>query len=535
MKKTDGQIHRPIPLVATEGTLMLGSRVPWRLSEFDHQVFEAFVPRDHHLRKALAAIPWDDFHEILAPYYSSNQGRPSEPPVLMLKLEYLRYHYNLSDRQVIERAGPDLAFRCFLQVDVNYLLPDPSSLCLFRGRLGQDGFRKVFRRVVGFARENGLVKDRLRLKDASHVIADIAIPTTLALVAQARDKLLAAAAPFEPVRIEGERVNVELLREANASRKAEERLLARVTHLREILAWADDLVPPDNASTNSQWQTFVRQREVAHKILADQEDPKAGDRIRSTVDPEARRSKHGEWYDGYLLDMTMDADSELITEINVLPANGGEAVDTIELVRQEEAAHGNDIQAISIDGVGFNGPLLRELEDPEDLAMNAFTPPPKERKTEIFTPEDFTGNEQQDAIRCPAGETSYRRERDHRDRGWIYRFTKTICQCCPMLDRCMTHPPKGAYGKTVRKTDYETEFRRAREKANTAEYEAVRQEHPKVERKLGELMNRHSGRHTRYRGRWKTLAHELMAGMATNVKRVITLLERPATQPVHGQ
>ena len=36
----------------------------------------------------------------------------------MLKLEYLRYHYNLSDRQVIDRGSTDIAFRYFLQVDV---------------------------------------------------------------------------------------------------------------------------------------------------------------------------------------------------------------------------------------------------------------------------------------------------------------------------------------------------------------------------------------------------------------------------------
>ena len=264
MNWTDDVAYRLNPLVATEGTLMLGDSVPWRLSEFDLRVFDQFVPRGHHLRRALEVIPWDDFHEILALYYSPDQGRPSHPPVLMLKLEYLRYHYHLSDRQVIERAGPDLAFRYFLQVDANYLLPDPSLLCLFRGRLGQDGFRKVFRQVVSFAREHGLVKDRLRLKDASHVIADVAIPTTLALVAQARDKLLAAAEPFEPVRVAGERANVELLREANASRSAEERLVARVTHLREILLWADGMIPPDDEADAPLWQTFLRQREVAH-------------------------------------------------------------------------------------------------------------------------------------------------------------------------------------------------------------------------------------------------------------------------------
>ena len=374
---------------------MLGDRVSWPLSEFDHEVFKAFVPREHHLRKALGVIAWDDFHETLAPYYSADQGRPSEPPVLMLKFEYLRYHYNLSDRQVVERAKTDMAFRYFLQVGVHYRPPDSSSLCLFRGRLGQDGFRKVFRQVVGFAREEGLVKDRLPLKDASHVIAKIAIPGTLALVAQGRDKLLAAAEPFEPVRVEGERINVELLREANASRKAEDRLLARVTHLREILAWADEMVPPDDATDNLSWQAFLQQRRVAHKILADQDNPKAGDRIRSVVDPEVRRSKHGEWYDGYLVDITTDADSELIMEINVLAANGAEALDTLALVRQEEAAHGAEIESISIDGAGFNGPLLRELEDPEGLAINVFTPAPKERETKVFTPEDFVEDERQ--------------------------------------------------------------------------------------------------------------------------------------------
>lgn len=66
------------------------------------------------------------------------------------------------------------------------------------------------------------------------------------------------------------------------------------------------------------------------------------------------------------MDIMMDADSELITATNVLPANGDEAADAVTLVKQEEAAHGNDIEALSIDKIGFQGPVLRELQDPED-------------------------------------------------------------------------------------------------------------------------------------------------------------------------
>jgi hypothetical protein len=448
----------------------------------------------------------------------------------MLKLHYLGYHDNLSDRGVIARAKTDMAYRFFLQVGIRGALPNPSSLCVFRGRLGVKGFRQVFDRVVRTAREHGVVKDRLRLKDATHVIADIAVPTALALVAQARDKLLKAAEPFAPLMVEGERVNLDMLRESTKAIKPQERLVARVAHLREMLAWVDEMAPPENAESNRSWQNLVVRRELARKILSDQEDPKAGDRIRSTSDPDARRAKHGDWYDGYLADISMDPDSEIITGVNMLPANGDEAGDTAELIREEEAAHGNDIEAVSIDGAGFNGPALRELEDPAGLAVNTFTPPSKEKETQIFTPGDFVEDEQRGVVTCPAGQTSRYREKDQRGHSLIHRFARSSCEGCPLVSKCMTHPPRGTFGKTVRKNKYDAEYRRARQKATTPEYAAVRREHPKVERKLGEVMNRHGGRRARYRGRWKVLMQELMACTAANVKRLVRLVCAPEAE-----
>jgi hypothetical protein len=112
-------------------------------------------------------------------------------------------------------------------------------LCIFRGRLGVEGHRAVFHAIVGQAREEGLVKDRLRLKDATHVIGDVAIPTTLALVAQIRDKLLTAAQPFDALRVEGERARIEMIHLCGKDQSDEQRLVDRVTHLREILGWVD--------------------------------------------------------------------------------------------------------------------------------------------------------------------------------------------------------------------------------------------------------------------------------------------------------
>jgi transposase len=500
-----------------------------RLSERDRWVFEAFVPRNHRLRKALEAIAWDDFYDELSGYYSPDQGQPAGSPVLMLKLEFLSYFHQLSDREVIARSETDLAFRYFLQIPQTEPLPEASSLSRFRGRLGSDGFRRVFDRLVGMARAHGLVKDRLRLKDASHVIADIAVPTALTLIAQIRDKLLAAAEPFDPLAVAGERIRIEMLRQQTDGGPAPQRLAARVTHLQDILAWVEQLPTPSDEEARDHWAVLQERRQLADKILYDQAHPDEGRRTVSTVDPEARRGKHGTWYDGYVVDLIMDADSELITQINVLPAGGDEAQDAVELIRREEAAHGNDVEALSIDGAGFHGPMLRELENAEGLGVNTFVPPKAERKTALFQPADFVQSPDHQHATCPAGQTSSYRQRNPRDTGWRYRFQQSTCAACPLISRCLPRMPRGPFGRNVDKNDYQAEYDRARAKATTEQFASVRREHPKVERKLGEILNRHGGRRARYRGQAKVMIQEALAATATNVKRIVHLLCAPTS------
>ena len=196
------------------------------------------------------------------------------------------------------------------------------------------------------------------------------------------------------------------------------------------------------------------------------------------MDPDARRGKHGQWYDGYLVDVMMDADSELITALDVLPANGDEAANAAELVREEEAAHGNDIESLSIDGVAFQGPVLRELEAPEGLALDVYVPPSPESPTTRFRPQDFREDSQRGTVTCPAGQTTARRERNANDTGWKYRFAQNQCAECPCRDRCIAKTARS--GRTVIKNQYEPQYRQMRAKAETDAYAAVRGEHPKI-------------------------------------------------------
>jgi hypothetical protein len=180
-----------------------------------------------------------------------------------------------------------------------------------------------------------------------------------------------------------------------------------------------------------------------------------------------------------------------------------------------------------MDGAGFNGPMLRELEDPDGLAVETIVPPPKEPASETFSADDFVTDPETERLRCPAGEISNPPDREEDRHGWSYRFPRKKCEACPLLGSCMKQPPRGHYGRKVRKNDYEPEYRRARQKAGTAVYQEVRAEHPLVERKLGEMLNRHSGRRARYWGTSKVLIQELMAALATNVRQIVSWLCAP--------
>ncbi len=219
----------------------------------------------------------------------------------------------------------NIAYRLFLGLSLKSPLPHHTTMTYFRQRLGEERLQEVFDTLVAHARRLGLVKDRLRLKDATHIIANIAVPSTIRLVAQARDQLLEAVRPFTKQTTEEEQ-RAEAIHLGSEDAKDEERLLQRVTH--HVLAWADE-VPRQDIFRQQPDQTQQRLQSalmLAHKILADRE-PKAKDKVLSIHDPDARRGMHGGYYEGYLLDIAMDADSEIITATNVLPANGDEGMD----------------------------------------------------------------------------------------------------------------------------------------------------------------------------------------------------------------
>jgi IS5 family transposase len=98
-----------------------------------------------------AVIPWSEFEEEFAQYYTPGVGRPAKPIRLMVGLQLLKYIENLSDEKVVVQYKRNPYYQAFCgQTEFSLDLPcDSTELVHFRNRIGKAGFEKIFQVSVG--------------------------------------------------------------------------------------------------------------------------------------------------------------------------------------------------------------------------------------------------------------------------------------------------------------------------------------------------------------------------------------------------
>ena len=140
-------------------------------SFFDTQIYDRLIPEDHILVKLNKTIDFS-FIEEECKKYCSNLGRKGENPVVLFKTLLLSYLFDLSERHIEEHCNYNMLFKYFLGLEVDEQAPDHSTLSRFRDRIGVEGFTAIFNRIVELARQKGLVSDKLRIVDSTHMQAN---------------------------------------------------------------------------------------------------------------------------------------------------------------------------------------------------------------------------------------------------------------------------------------------------------------------------------------------------------------------------
>jgi hypothetical protein len=416
-------------------------------------------------------FPDADYADLFAP---PGVGRPSLPATRMAAVLVLQALHDYSDRETAEAVRFDVRWKVAIGVPLDDAGFDPSSLVYWRNRIARserphrvnDAVRKT---VAG----TGVLRGRRRRAVDSTILADaVATQDTVTQLVSAIRKVarevpgaagqIAAVCtghdyskPGKP-KIDWDDPQAKdalvsaLVNDANAvvaaleGRDLEERAASALALL--ALVAGQDVEPAEGSDgTDGRWR-------IARKV--------AGDRVVSTVDPDARHTRKSPEArrDGYRAHVAADPETGIITDEKLTRAAGQENSDPA--VAEEFLAAGTstgdaapsgstgsadggqcaggpgDGQAAGGDLAWYGdsaygtGDLRGAIEDAGHRAV--IKPKPLQAPVEGgFTVDDFTVDGQQGTVTCPAGRTvALSRTR-------IATFG-AACRDCPLRAQCTT-------------------------------------------------------------------------------------------------
>ena len=120
---------------------------------------------------------WSAVERLVEGVYGSRTGRPSWPPLMMVKGLLLQQWYDLSDPGLEEALSDRLSFRRFVGLGLNDGQPDHSVISRFRKLLRERGLDKaLFEEVERQLEARGLLLKSGTLMDATVVAAAVRKP-----------------------------------------------------------------------------------------------------------------------------------------------------------------------------------------------------------------------------------------------------------------------------------------------------------------------------------------------------------------------
>ena len=403
-------------------------------------------------------FPDADYADLFAP---PGVGRPSLPATRMAAVLALQVLHDYSDRETAEAARFDVRWKVAIGAPLDDPGFDPSSLVYWRNRIARSErphrISDAVSKVVG---ETGVLKGRRRRAVDSTILADAVATqdTVTQLVAAIRKvarevpgaagQIAAVCTGHDYSRPGKPKIDWDdpaakdalvtgLVNDANAvvaalqDRDLEERAACALALL--ALVAGQDVEPAEGSDgTDGRWR-------IARKV--------AGDRVISTVDPDARHTRKSPEArrDGYRAHVAADPETGIITDEKLTRAAGTENSDPAvaeEFLAAEAAprprpgdgaddgaAAGRDLSWYGDSAYG-TGDLRGAICDAGHQAV--IKPKPLQAPVEGgFTVDDFTVSEEQGTVTCPAGHTvALSRTR-------IATFG-VLCRDCPLRERCTT-------------------------------------------------------------------------------------------------
>ena len=132
--------------------------------------------RNSRLDRISRIIDWSRLASIVDDIHSAREGRPSYPPLMMVKVLLLQQWYNLSDPQMEEALADRISFRRFVGLSLEDDTPDHSTISRFRSALGAERSKRLFAELERQFDKKGMLLKEGTLMDATIVASAVRRP-----------------------------------------------------------------------------------------------------------------------------------------------------------------------------------------------------------------------------------------------------------------------------------------------------------------------------------------------------------------------
>lgn len=432
---------------------------------------EGLVPKDHLLRRIDAVVDFSFIHDLAAPYYCADNGRPALDPTLMFKALFVGYLFGIrSERRLVEEIRVNLAYRWFLRLKLTDEVFDASTLSQNRRRRfnGTDIAQVIFDRVVEQAMAHGLVEGRVIYTDSTHL-------------------------------------------KANANKNKYD--LAQLAKSRSDYWDAlDQAIDEDREAHGKKPMTQKPREAVVKETKVSRVDPQAGYMVRD--------GKPKGFF--YLDHRSVDGKHAIITDSYATPANVHDSIPYLARLDRQRQRFGFEVASVGLDAGYATSAIAKGLEDRDILGVTGYrnpTPPPQG----LMRKSKFIYDHNVDAYRCPNGQLLAYATTD-RSGYRHYKSDPAICRTCPLLASCTRN------AQSVRTiTRHVWQDARERTDANrlTAWGKAIyKRRKETVERSFADAKELHGHRYARFRSLAKVRFQCLIAAAAQNIKKIANLVTR---------
>jgi len=498
---------------------------------------ERLIPQDSFYRK-FREIVWpfieDDQFESM---YCKANGRPPIPPSLLAMAMVLQFYRDLSDREMERAAMYDIEIKYALGLSIDERPFDHSSLGDFRKRLLENGKEKeTFDRILEHLVKAGLIRrDEIQRIDATHVLADVAIPTMVTLVKKGIYEILKPiakrhkavheklAATIDLEEYDKQQVNHDAPGRLDIE-KCKKKLVDVVNDGRTVLAQVKEIKGDEILNRRVEMLKRILQENITEDEAGAPKErdykEKPQDIMVSPVDPDARygAKSNTKRFTGYKANITETVESRFITNIKAMRGNRPDGSNMVEAV-VEQKEHGLRPTKLIGDTAYGDGLSRKDLQK-EGTTVVAPLKEKNGRSKVIYPKSMFHYDEVNNFLTCPAGITVKQSFWDRQKEIRTFHFPMSGCGKCLCKPEC-TNSKDGR--RTVGISKVNKELREAEAYNLTEQFKEDMKLRPAIEGKLSELVRYHGMRRARYRGLQKVGLQCYFAAIAVNIKRWIKL------------